>query len=79
MIGLKETEVACCGSGPFNGGFSCQKKEHSFSVCSNPHDYLWFDAGHPTEKANEQFARELWAGGPDIVAPYNLQTFLTMT
>ncbi|KAL2932951.1 GDSL esterase/lipase 4 [Bienertia sinuspersici] len=76
--GFKESEVACCGSGPFNGGFSCQKQEHSFSVCSNPNDYLWFDAGHTTEKANEQFAKEMWGGGPDIVAPYNLQTFMAM-
>ncbi|XP_057535666.1 GDSL esterase/lipase 2-like [Amaranthus tricolor] len=77
-FGFKESETACCGNGPFNGGYSCQKKEHSFSVCSSPSDYLWFDAGHPTEKANEQFAKELWEGGPNIVAPYNLQTIFAM-
>ncbi|XP_021847433.1 GDSL esterase/lipase 4-like [Spinacia oleracea] len=77
--GFKESEIACCGSGPFNGGFSCQKKGNSFTVCSNPADYLWFDAGHTTDRGNEQFASEFWLGGPNVVAPYNLQSFLAMS
>ncbi|XP_021716585.1 GDSL esterase/lipase 4-like [Chenopodium quinoa] len=78
-FGFKESETACCGSGPFNGGFTCQKEGHSFSICSNPADYLWFDAGHTTDRANEQFASEFWLGGPNVVAPYNLQSFLAMS
>uniref|UniRef100_A0A803KQX0 Uncharacterized protein n=1 Tax=Chenopodium quinoa TaxID=63459 RepID=A0A803KQX0_CHEQI len=78
-FGFKESETACCGSGPFNGGFTCQKEGHSFSICSNPADYLWFDAGHTTDRANEQFASEFWLGGPNVVAPCNLQTFLAMS
>uniref|UniRef100_A0A803KQW9 Uncharacterized protein n=1 Tax=Chenopodium quinoa TaxID=63459 RepID=A0A803KQW9_CHEQI len=77
--GFKESITACCGSGMYNGDFTCQKTEHSFSACSNPPDYLWFDAGHPTEKANEQFASEMWSGGLDVVAPYNLKSLLTMS
>ncbi|KMT04758.1 hypothetical protein BVRB_7g169370 [Beta vulgaris subsp. vulgaris] len=76
--GFKESETACCGSGPYNGGFTCQKYDYTFSVCSTPSDHLWFDAGHPTEKANYQFAKELWTGGPNIVAPYNLQDFMAL-
>ncbi|KNA22657.1 hypothetical protein SOVF_031350 [Spinacia oleracea] len=78
-FGFKESRTACCGSGPFNGDFTCQKLEHSFTVCSNPNDYLWFDAGHPTERANEQFAIEIWSGGSNVVAPYNLHTLLSIT
>lgn len=77
--GFKESITACCGSGPYHGYFTCQKLEHSFSVCSNPDDYLWFDAGHPTDRANEQFATEIWSGGPNVIAPYNLRTLLAMS
>ncbi|XP_021716586.1 GDSL esterase/lipase 4-like [Chenopodium quinoa] len=77
--GFKESITACCGSGMYNGDFTCQKTEHSFSACSNPPDYLWFDAGHPTEKANQQFAYEMWSGGLDVVAPYNLKSLLAMS
>lgn len=71
--GFRETETACCGSGAYNGDFTCQKRSYTFSVCSNPNDYLWFDAGHPTHKAYQGFAQEFWSGGKDIVSPYNLQ------
>lgn len=75
--GFKESQSACCGSGPFNGKFTCQNKG-KFTVCSNPTDYLWFDAGHPTEKADEQFSQEFWNGSSDIVAPYNIKNLYDM-
>lgn len=71
--GFRESQTACCGSGSYNGDFTCQKKSTSFSVCSNPNDYLWFDAAHPTDKANQVFSKEFWSGGSNLVAPYNLQ------
>ncbi|KAL2932959.1 GDSL esterase/lipase 4 [Bienertia sinuspersici] len=70
--GFVDTQTACCGSGSYNGGFTCQKQGYIFSVCSNPNDYLWFDAAHPTDKANQAFSKEFWSGGSDLVAPYNL-------
>ena len=73
ITGFRESQTACCGSGIYNGDFTCQKKGFSFSVCSNPNDYLWFDSAHPTDKANQAFSDEFWSGGPDLVAPYNLQ------
>ncbi|CAO2824664.1 unnamed protein product [Amaranthus hypochondriacus] len=72
--GFRESETGCCGSGTYNGDFTCQKKGTSFTVCSNPNDYLWFDAAHPTDKANQAFSKEFWTGGSNLVAPYNLQT-----
>lgn len=73
ITGFRESQTACCGSGSYNGDFTCQKKGTSFSVCSNPNEYLWFDAAHPTDKANQAFSKEFWSGGSNLVSPYNLQ------
>lgn len=78
MSGFKESEIACCGSGAFNGDYSCQMEDRTFSLCNSLNDYLWFDARHPTHKANHQFAKEFWSGGPDVVAPYNLHNLFAM-
>lgn len=71
--GFKESKTACCGSGPFNGKFTCMDKEN-FTVCSSPADHIWFDAGHPSEKADQQFAEEFWNGPFNIVSPRNLKS-----
>ncbi|CAO2840329.1 unnamed protein product [Amaranthus hypochondriacus] len=71
--GFKESETACCGSGAFNGEYSCQKLDRTFSYCNNLKDYLWFDAWHLTQKAYHQISQEFWGGGLDVVAPYNLE------
>lgn len=73
QYGFRESQIGCCGSGAYNGDFTCQKKDTSFSVCSDPNDYLWFDAAHPTDKANQGFSKEFWSGGANLVSPYNLQ------
>lgn len=72
--GFKETKTACCGSGRWHGDFTCQKPGQTFSVCSTPNEHLWFDAAHPTDKANQQFSKEFWSGDINVVAPYNLKT-----
>ncbi|KAK9734419.1 hypothetical protein RND81_04G138400 [Saponaria officinalis] len=76
--GFKETRMGCCGSGDYNGDFTCQKRSKSFSVCSNYNDFLWFDAAHPTDKANQQFSKEFWSGSSDVVSPINLQTLFAL-
>ncbi|XP_074288203.1 GDSL lipase-like [Silene latifolia] len=78
QYGFKESQTGCCGSGIYHGDFTCQKKDKSFSVCSNPNDYLWFDAAHTTDKANQQFAKEFWAASSPVVAPNNLQTLFAL-
>uniref|UniRef100_A0A7C9DL13 Uncharacterized protein n=1 Tax=Opuntia streptacantha TaxID=393608 RepID=A0A7C9DL13_OPUST len=77
LTGFKETQIASCGSGEFNGDFTCQKKDRNFTVCSDPSDCLWFDGGHPTEEANRQFSEEFTGGSANLVAPYNLRLSLT--
>lgn len=71
--GFVESKSACCGSGLFNGQFTCMDGVN-FTVCSNPNEYLWFDAGHPTEKADQQFAQEFWSGSTHVVVPRNIKS-----
>ncbi|KAM6585452.1 hypothetical protein CsatB_012454 [Cannabis sativa] len=73
--GFKEAKVACCGSGPYRGHFSCggRRGEKEYEVCENVKDYVFFDSDHPTEKANEQFAKEAWSGKPGFSGAHNLK------
>ncbi|KAH9626632.1 hypothetical protein KSS87_001092 [Heliosperma pusillum] len=71
--GFMETQSACCGSGAFRGKFTCMDKSN-FTLCDDPINYLWFDAGHPTQKADLQFSKEFWNGPSNLVSPYNLNT-----
>ncbi|KAK9716618.1 hypothetical protein RND81_06G245800 [Saponaria officinalis] len=75
--GFEETQRACCGSGPFNGKFSCMDKVN-FTLCEEPTKHLWFDAGHPSEKADFQFAQEFWGGPPHLVHPFNLKSLFDL-
>jgi phospholipase/lecithinase/hemolysin len=70
--GFKEVKMACCGSGPYRGSFTCGLK--GYQLCDNVSEYLYFDAVHPTEKANYQFAKLMWKGSTQVVKPYNLKT-----
>ena len=43
--------MACCGSGPYRGVFSCGGKEgvKDYELCKNPNEYVFFDSDHFTE------------------------------
>ncbi|KAF7124646.1 hypothetical protein RHSIM_Rhsim12G0212600 [Rhododendron simsii] len=73
--GFKDGKSACCGSGPYRGVNSCGGKRgvKEYELCSNPNEYVFFDFGHPTEKAYEQLAQQMWSSTPSIVRPYNLE------
>ncbi|XP_058200767.1 GDSL esterase/lipase 1-like [Rhododendron vialii] len=74
--GFEDGKGACCGSGPYRGVRSCGGKRgvKEFELCSNPSEFVYFDAGHPTERLNEQLAQQMWsASTPSIVGPYNLE------
>ncbi|XP_031258103.1 GDSL esterase/lipase 1-like [Pistacia vera] len=73
--GFKEGKAACCGSGPYRG-MNCGRTENGtqmFELCSNPAEYVWFDGGHTTERANTQLAQLLWDGAPPVSAPLNMK------
>ncbi|KAK4780364.1 hypothetical protein SAY87_016470 [Trapa incisa] len=71
-FGFEEGQTACCGSGNYNGQFTCGKNgTNAYNLCSDPTKYVWFDAAHPTESANKQLSDLLWAGPLRVVGPYN--------
>ncbi|KAG5227347.1 GDSL esterase/lipase [Salix suchowensis] len=70
--GFKEVREACCGNGPYRSFTTCGQK--GYQLCENASEYFFFDSAHPTESANNQFAKLMWSGNLDIVKPYNLKT-----
>ncbi|KAJ7951446.1 GDSL esterase/lipase [Quillaja saponaria] len=73
--GFKEGNVACRGGGPYRGYYSCGglRIVKEYELCSNVSEYMFFDAAHPTEKANRQSAEIMWNGKHNVVGPYNLK------
>ncbi|KAB1218303.1 GDSL esterase/lipase 1 [Morella rubra] len=79
--GFKEGKIACCGTGPHRGINSCGGKRSAmkeYELCHNPRKYVFFDSGHPTEMANEQFAKLMWSGTPNDTGPYNLKALFEL-
>ncbi|XP_018451864.1 GDSL esterase/lipase 3 isoform X2 [Raphanus sativus] len=78
--GFKEGKMGCCGSGPLRGINTCgNQMGHSFELCENVTDYLFFDASHLTEKAHRQLAELIWSGPPNVTGPYNLQALFELS
>ncbi|XP_045806172.1 GDSL esterase/lipase 5-like isoform X3 [Trifolium pratense] len=75
-FGLKEGGVACCGSGPYKGYYSCGGKREvkDYDLCKNPSEYVFFDAVHPTESASRIISQFMWSGNLSISGPYNLKS-----
>ncbi|KAJ0007663.1 hypothetical protein Pint_29891 [Pistacia integerrima] len=79
--GFKEGIIACCGTGQFNGqncggGFT---GKDAYNLCSNPSEYVFFDGGHTTEKANSQLAELIWSGVPNVTGPYNVKQLFELS
>lgn len=74
--GFKESGVACCGSGPYRGYYSCGGKRavKDYELCENPSEYVFFDSTHPTERVNQIVSQLMWSGNQSIIGPYNLKT-----
>ncbi|KAF3450557.1 hypothetical protein FNV43_RR06644 [Rhamnella rubrinervis] len=72
---FKEGKVACCGSGPYRGIFSCGGRRglKVYELCDNPSEYVFFDSAHPTERAYQQLAQLSWSGNSSVAGPYNLK------
>ncbi|XP_030523859.1 GDSL esterase/lipase 1-like [Rhodamnia argentea] len=73
--GFKEGKTACCGSGPYRGNSTCggRRGVKEYSLCRHPEKYVFFDAGHPSERANRQLAQLMWNGSLSAVRPRNLK------
>ncbi|CAK7329411.1 unnamed protein product [Dovyalis caffra] len=70
LFGFKEVQTACCGVKRFNGDGICDNKA---DLCSNRHEYLFWDLFHPTMAASKLAALTLYAGEPRFVSPINFK------
>ncbi|KAL3520590.1 hypothetical protein ACH5RR_018739 [Cinchona calisaya] len=70
-FGFETSKIACCGQGPYNGIGLCT----AFSnLCSNREKYVFWDAFHPTERANKLIVQQLVNGSTFYMNPMNLST-----
>ncbi|EES19821.1 hypothetical protein BDA96_09G211000 [Sorghum bicolor] len=70
--GLKVTNAGCCGVGRNNGQVTCLPFQ---MPCANRHEYLFWDAFHPTEAANVLVAQRTYSAKlASDVHPVDLRT-----
>ncbi|KAL6634738.1 hypothetical protein ACP70R_027409 [Stipagrostis hirtigluma subsp. patula] len=74
-FGFTNVQEACCGQGPYNGVGLCTPAS---SVCADRGAYAFWDAFHPTERANRVIVDQFMHGGTDYMHPVNLSTILAM-
>ncbi|CAL5324096.1 unnamed protein product [Camellia sinensis] len=73
--GFNVTDRGCCGLGRNQGQITCLP----FSVpCINRNQYVFWDAFHPTQAADEILARKAYSGPPSDCYPINLQQMALM-
>ncbi|GAA0176117.1 lipase [Lithospermum erythrorhizon] len=73
--GFVTSKVACCGQGRFNGIGLCTGLS---SVCPNRDIYAFWDAFHPSEKANRLIVQQIVQGSEQYMHPMNLSTVLAL-
>ncbi|KAJ9554197.1 hypothetical protein OSB04_018242 [Centaurea solstitialis] len=73
LYGFTNVSAACCGKGPLNGMRQCRIAKN-YDLCSNPHEYLFWDFFHPTEHTYDLVSRAMWAGNIVNIRPINLKT-----
>ncbi|CAJ1947482.1 unnamed protein product [Sphenostylis stenocarpa] len=75
QFGFKTSQVACCGQGPYNGLGLCTPLSN---LCPNRGEYAFWDAFHPSEKANRLIVKEIMSGSEAYMNPMNLSTILAL-
>ncbi|KAL9248174.1 hypothetical protein vseg_021527 [Gypsophila vaccaria] len=73
--GFVTSKVACCGQGPYNGIGLCTVMSN---LCANRDVYAFWDAFHPTERANRIIVQQMLAGSPEYMHPMNLSTIMVL-
>lgn len=74
-IGFRTSKVACCGQGPYNGLGLCTVLSN---LCSNRGQYAFWDAFHPSEKANRLIVQHIMTGSNKYMYPMNLSTIMAL-
>ncbi|KAL3699953.1 hypothetical protein R1sor_017975 [Riccia sorocarpa] len=57
--GFTNGDTACCGTGNYGGGSRCLNPS---MVCENPAAHVWWDEYHPSHRASNVIARQVWSG-----------------
>jgi phospholipase/lecithinase/hemolysin len=73
--GFASATVACCGQGPYNGIGICTMVS---SLCADRDQFVFWDAFHPTERANKLIAQQYVSGTTDYISPMNLSTIIKL-
>lgn len=73
--GFETSKVACCGQGPYNGLGLCTVASN---LCSNRDAYAFWDAFHPSQKANGIIVKQMFSGTNKYMYPMNLTTILEL-
>lgn len=71
--GFITSKVACCGQGPYNGIGLCTIASN---LCPNRDQYAFWDAFHPSEKANRIIVQQFMTGSSEYMTPMNISTML---
>lgn len=75
LAGFTTSKVACCGQGPYNGLGLCTAASN---LCGNRNLYAFWDAFHPSEKANRLIVEEMFSGSTNYMVPMNLSTVMAL-
>lgn len=71
--GFTIVDKGCCGAGgQYNGLLPCLP---NMTFCFDRYDYLFWDAYHPSEKANIQLANSFFAG-TEYAHPINIKQLI---
>ncbi|KAL7611887.1 GDSL esterase/lipase LTL1 [Lactuca sativa] len=73
--GFVTSKIACCGQGPYNGIGLCTPMSN---LCPNRDQYAFWDAFHPSEKANRIIVDQIMMGSTKYMNPMNLSTILAL-
>ncbi|KAH1133911.1 hypothetical protein GYH30_012358 [Glycine max] len=71
FAGFITSQIACCGQGPYNGLGLCTPLSN---LCPSRDQYAFWDAFHPSEKANRIIVEEIMSGSKTYMNPMNLST-----
>ncbi|KAK4492447.1 hypothetical protein RD792_003255 [Penstemon davidsonii] len=74
-FGFVTSKVACCGQGPYNGIGLCTPASR---ICPNRDIYAFWDAFHPTERANRIIVQTIYNGSQKYMSPMNLSTIMEL-
>ncbi|KAF7817773.1 GDSL esterase/lipase [Senna tora] len=73
--GFSTSKIACCGQGPYNGIGVCTSRSN---LCPDRTLYVFWDAFHPSQKANTLIVHQIMTGSTTYMNPLNLSTILTL-